>query len=574
MPYAPAQLVLQAVAALDGASPLAVVSLPALLRAAEQSGADPFADGVLFGSTEELGLLTDYFVLPRPPDPDRVFRAPWSTSSPWQKPKYAGGGLQRLRKELNGLGRVLLQSKRDAAAGRPRDVWRLTPNAGAELLTMRDTASRPVRLVDLALWFGREQDVPDLNGLIDWFEAEFQPRQGDLIGTVFLDDVPAEYRAIPFNPDPIDDSTAEALGSLPIAPTVAGTLGDLVTALEGRLQSDGYQLPAGLVRRVLTAWLRGDIVVLVGQPGTGKTLFAGLLGRAMEAELDLEPPVLIPVSSDFDESEFIGYERLDGTPQLREFATAVLETETPLEARVVVLEEFNLVAIETYMASVLVATQERERLVRLPAGRQAQLPIDTFMIATCNSYRDEPETRTRVSSPTKRRSTVITMPNVLGDEFDADPANAVLSLSLGLVQTEKARVDARIAASRSAQFDILRSAALDTVSTLDDLSPGVRTAMVAISTAILNTSVGRSWFTLGLLKDLVLEVVHADRDEANEMIALGQAVADKIVHQVRGAHADVEELREASAALPNADEIARLLDRMMDGPADELIPLL
>jgi MoxR-like ATPase len=95
----------------------------------------------------------------------------------------------------------------------------------------------------------------------------------------------------------------------------------------------GYQLAEGLVRRVLTAWLRGDRVILVGQPGTGKTLFAGLLGRAMEAELGLEAPLLIPIRADFDEAEFIGYERLDGTPQLREFATAVLRTQTPLRER-------------------------------------------------------------------------------------------------------------------------------------------------------------------------------------------------------------------------------------------------
>lgn len=574
MPFAPPQLVLEAVEAMDGASPLAVVSLPALLRAAQQAGTDPYADGVPFGSTEELALLNDYFMLPRPPDPDRIYRVPWSTSSPWQKPKYAGGGLQRLRKELNGLGRVLLQTKKDTAAGRPRDVWRLTPDAGAELLNMRDTASNPVRLVDLALWFGREQDVADLDGLLAWFEAEFNPRQGDLVGTVFLDDVPPEYRQVPFADTPIDDATAEALGSLPVAPTVAGTLADLVDKLEARLTGQGYQLPGGLVRRVMTAWLRGDLVVLVGQPGTGKTLFAGLLGRAMEAELDLEPPVLIPIRADFDESEFIGYERLDGTPQLREFATAVLETDAPLEARVVVLEEFNLAAIETYMASILVAAQERERLVRLPAGQQAQLPIDTFIIATCNSFRDEPETRTRVSSPTKRRSTIITMPNVLGELYDADPDNAVLDLVLGLVSTEANRVAGRIAASRAAQFDGLRSAALGTVLQLDDLSVQVRETLQAVSAAILSTSTGRSWFTLGILKDIVLEIVHAERNEAAEMTALGQAVADKIVHQLRGAHADVEELRAASAALPNADEIARLLDRMMDGPADELLPLL
>lgn len=576
MPYAPAELVLNAVTGLAGSNPLAVVTIPALLRAAKKAGVDPVADGVPFGSTEETELLSTYFQLPRPPDPDRPYRAPWSIQELWQKKKYPGGVLQRIRTDANARGRVLLQSKASPAAGRPRDTWRLTPTAGTQLMTTssQNSPSKPVRLVDLALWLGREQEVADLDGLLAWFNELFQPRRADLIGTVYLDDVPAEYRQVPFADDPISDGTVQQLGSLPPAPTVDGTLGDLVTRLETCLTNSGYTRPEGLIRRVLTAWLRGDLVVLVGQPGTGKTMFAGLLGRALEAELGLEPPLLIPVRADFDESEFIGYERLDGTPQLRDFATSVLQTASPLEARVVVLEEFNLAAVETYLASILVATQEQERLVRLPAGIQSQLPIDTFIIATCNSYRDEPETRTRVSSPTKRRSTIITMPNVLGDRFDDDPENAVLELVVRLVTAEADRTAARVAANRSAQFDSLRLPALRGVTSLDNFSQGVRDALVAVSAAILTTSAGHSWFTLGLLKDVVLEIVYADRTEEAELAALGQAVADKLVHQVRGSHADVQDLREACASLPNAEEIVHLLDRMMDGPEDELLPLL
>lgn len=566
VPFAPTQLVVSAIDELNGAHPLTVVTIPALLRAAQEAGRDPVADGVEFGSTEETKLFDDYFVLPRPPDPDRPWRAPWSEREPWQKRKYPGGGLQRIRTDNSGRGRILLQRKQQ-----PRDLWLLTPAAGQELI---DVGAQPVRIVDLALWLGREQDVADLDALIAWFNDTFEPNQGDLVGTIYLDDVPDAYRAVPFAYEPAAVEDSEQLGSLPAAPTVELTLPELVDKLEGRMRAAGYRLPIGLVRRILTAWLRGDIAVLVGQPGTGKTMFASLLGRAMHLELGLDVPVLIPVRPDFDESEFIGYERLDGTPQLREFADVVLQAENPLDARVVVLEEFNLAAIESYFAPVLIAAQEQERLIRLPAGLQSQLPVDTFFIATCNSYRDEPETRTRISSPTKRRSTIVTMPNVLSEQFGQRGGEAVLDLAMRAVKVEANRIAARLDINRAAQFDGLRAAALGSVTELDDLSESVRTALVAVCSAILTTNTGRSWFTLGLLKDVILAVVHAERDEASELEALGQAVADKIVHQVRGRHEDVQDLLVATAELPNAEEIEALLARTMDGPSDELIPLV
>jgi hypothetical protein len=86
---------------------------------------------VPFGSAEEAALLSDYFQLPRPPDPDRPYLAPWSTKDPWQKKKYPGGGLQRLRTDASARGRVLLQSKTSPAAGRRR-VPRSLPTEGCQ----------------------------------------------------------------------------------------------------------------------------------------------------------------------------------------------------------------------------------------------------------------------------------------------------------------------------------------------------------------------------------------------------------------------------------------------------------
>jgi hypothetical protein len=585
--YVPAQLLLEAVKSIEGAHALTVVTLPALLREAKRENVDPTEHQVPYGGGVEEQYLRDFYELTGAPDPERPYRAIWSEKTPWQTRKFPGGGLQRQRTQRAGKGKVLVQRK-PAQAGRSGDLWGLTSNAGAELLAEKE---KPVRLIDLALWVGRNEDTSlidpivldaaglnhesdDIDKLYAWFKHEFKPDHGDLVGTIFKDEIPAAYRAIPFAADPVSDETYQQLGVLPPAPTITDDLPTVIAALEDRVKGKGYQLPSGLVGRVVAAWLRGDLVVLVGQPGTGKTQFATLLGSAMEKEFDLDAPLMIPVRADFDQAELIGYERLDGTVHLQDFAREVLLDDAPLEARVVIFEEFNLASVETYLSAVLVAAQERERIVRLPDGEVAHLPIDMFAIATCNSFRDEPETRTRISSPTKRRSTTITMPNVLGDLYEENPDTAVEGIVKTLIANERERVEDRESTGHASQFDSLRLTALRSVSGIGDFSPEASQALVNVSNAVLETATGRSWFTLGILRDIVMAIVMAERDHAAELIALGHAVADKIVHQLRGTHSDAQPLLEASANLPNADEIGRLIDQMMSGPSDELLPLL
>lgn len=584
----PAHLLLEAVNGIKGAHALTAVTLPALLREAAGLGVDPTTEVVPYGGGVEEQYLKDFYELHGAPDPNRPYRAIWAEDTPWQTRKFPGGGLQRQRGQRAGRGVVLIQRKPDETNGLTGDAWGLTPQAGAELLA---ETTRPIRLVDLAIWVGRNVDTAtidpailasarigasadDLDKLFAWFEHEFRPDRGDLIGTIFLDDVPASYHAEPFAAEPVSDETYQQLGVLPPAPTVAGDLQTVIGALEARVTASGFQLPAGLVGRVLSAWLRGDMVVLVGQPGTGKTMFATLLGTAMEQEFDLNTPLLIPVRADFDEAELIGYERLDGTVHLQDFARQVLLDDEPLAARVVIFEEFNLASVETYLSAVLVATQERERLIRLPDGVAVHLPVDTFILMTCNSFRDEPETRTRVSSPTKRRSTTITMPNLLGDRFEDDPATAVTNMVRTLIANELTRVQDRETVGRASQFDSLRLTALRSVADIGSFSTEAQQALVNVCNAVLETTTGRSWFTLGLLRDVVMSLVMTQRDAQAELSALGHAVADKLVHQLRGTRSDAQPLLAAAASLPNADEIARLIDQAMTGPSDELLPLL
>lgn len=586
VPYAPAHLVLSAVNAIEGAHALTAVTLPALLREANRQGIDPVAAQIDYGSRTEQQYLKDFFEVPGGPDSEKPYRAIWSADKPWQTRKFPGGGLQRQRGHVAGRGEILIQRK-PAQTGFQGDVWGLTPTAGAELL---QRTNKSVRLIDLALWIGRNidtasissailtaggvgQNADDIDKLDAWFKYEFAPNRGDLIGTIFNDSIPPEYRTVPFAADPIAEETYQQLGALPPAPTVADALQAVVEKLERRITGDGFNLPKGLVRRVLSAWLRGDIVVLVGQPGTGKTLFASLLGSAMAEEFELEPPLTIPIRTDFDEAELIGYERLDGTIHLQDFAQEILLDDAPLEARVVIFEEFNLASVETYLSAVLVATQERERLIRLPDGTVTRLPVDTFILATCNSFRDEPETRMRVSAPTKRRSTTITMPNVLGERYEDDPETAATGMVETLIKNERTRIEARASSGRASHFDSLRVSALQSVTDISSFTDEAQQVFVSVCNAILGTAGGRSWFTVGLLRDVVMSLVMSERDVQSELTAIGHAVADKLVHQLRGDRSDVQLLLAATATLPNADEIEYLIDQM-SGPSDELLPLL
>ncbi|MGV9661394.1 AAA family ATPase [Streptomyces koyangensis] len=584
MPYASLPLILRATENLQGGGhPLVVVTLSAMLRAAAEEASDADASaaalkaGIPFGGPNEKALLDEFFKLPAPPDLAKPFRAVWyspgkSKDEAWVNKDYPGSGLQRRRSDFYSKSKVFFQKKKNKAAGRPEDLWGLTDTPGADLLSQK---IKPVRLIDLALWFGRREEVNDIDDLLKWFHATFKPDILDLVGTGLVDGVPDEYRQVEFDDQPVEDvEIAVALGGAEKATELPDQFESIIVEIEKLIKKSKFQLLPGMVRRVLTAWLRGDIVVLVGQPGTGKTAFASRLGQAMSDYLGLPAPLVIPVTSEFDEAEFIGYQQLDGGQQLREFSQRVLETDRPLDAHVVVLEEFNLATIETYLATVLIASQEPSRQVRLPSGEHRSLPVDAFIIATCNSYLDEPETRTRVSSPTKRRASVITMPNLLADQFDANGPDAVVTLAVEQIEIERQRVAERQQSGLAAMFDVARLEALASVTGPDSLSPEVRAALVDVASVILTSPEGGSWFTMGLLRDLALAIAFAQRDAVSEIRALVDAVADKLVPQLRGPHERATELFQKIDGLDGAEHVARLLDRMKDGPPEELLPLL
>ena len=316
------------------------------------------------------------------------------------------------------------------------------------------------------------------------------------------------------------------------------------------------------------------MVILVGQPGTGKTMFSDLVGPALEAVLGPVSVTTVRVRADFDHTDLIGYEGLDGVEHLRDFAVKVLRSDDPLAVHLVVLDEFNLTSVETYLASVLTALEAADRGVTLPAGGAAYLPVDTFILATCNSYLDEPETRVRVSYPTKRRASVITMPNVLLERYLELGDAAFVDQAVLRIRAEGAAVAERVSSGRGTAVDAARLAALETVKTGDDLSAEVREALKRACRTVIDSPEGREWFTLGILKDLALGIALAPRDRDSELWALGETIADKLVPQLRGPRQRADELLAAATGLPNADLIERQMARMTGGIPGDLIPFV
>jgi MoxR-like ATPase len=552
---------------LRGKHPLAVVVLPAMVKAGITA-----TTGAAYGSDDELQLLKDHFTVPGAPL-GKPYCAVWESvgKDGWRDERYPGRSLQRIRKDRANDGSALVQTK-----GAGKDVWRLLPGCGQKLEALGSEGNYPVKLIDLAIWYGRDTNVTDLAKLEAWFLTLFPLAVSDLLGTLYEAGVPVAYGAVPLSASKLtQDDYADALrGVAPTPPSLSTDLAGMVSGIEDFMRARHFVPAGGLVLGVLGGWLSGDIVVLVGQAGTGKSTFSALIGQALQSLVGDVVTMWVPVRPDFDEADFLGYERLDGKPELRDFSIRVLRTERPLGTHLVILEECNLSTLENYLSSVLIATSDPGRRILLPGGEEVTLPVDTFFLATCNSYLDEPETRTRLSLASKRRCTIIHMPNVLYEDFVARGRDAIMDLTMEMIDQERAQLTERATASLTTAFDRLRLTRFETVKDARDLSEGLRSALTRLVERLLQTPQGRHYFTLAMLKSVAVAVALADRDEDSELAALGAVLLGKVVHQVRGVKSGVDEFLAAVESLPRHSEIAEIAARMRSAPGDETVSVV
>jgi MoxR-like ATPase len=565
MSYVSARLLAMAVEGLRGADPLAVISIPALTQAA----ATPTVAvaGVPFGGRQEKSLLDAYFRVGGAPEPEKPYRAVWNQANKaWVAERFAETSLQRQRRDraLAGLGFV--QTDAPPNSGSTHN-WAIQSNAAAQL------HFEVVRLIDLAIWFGRERPTESLQQLLEWFQDEFGLKRDpawDLVPNMYVDAIPPEYAAEPLSQAPIENQDlAQILGTNPPAVVITDTLPDLCVELEHRIRQLKFEVPPGIVETILRAWLRGDIVVLMGQPGTGKTAFSRYLTDALSDHLAIPGAMTVPVDDEFDASALLGYENLRGEPVFREFAERVLLSDAPLDPILVIFEEFNLTTIESYLSSILIALQEPSRLVSLPGGGSAALPRDLFIIATCNSYLDE-ASRSRLSFPTKRRSCVIEMPNMLFERYTGEGPESIGRLAIDRIASEKADLQNRIGRGGGSAFDQIRLQALSGVSSLTDIHPDTVRYLQTIVETVLTSPEGAAFMTLGLLKDIALDIAYAPRNREAELAALLSSVSTKLIPQLRGPHARADELLQSLQGIGDLQHLDAVLSRMKSYSPDQL----
>ena len=435
-------------------------------------------------------------------------------------------------------------------------------------------STKPVPLIALATWYGRNEDVGSLQELQDWFVANFPVNQGDLVGTIYLDDIPHDFEDIALsNTEMSLEELADAVGAVEPTPAISLSLAELVDSVEAAAKKARFDFPRALFERVIVAWLRGDMVVLVGAGGTGKTAFSTLLTSALTDVIEHATVTVVPIGQDFDETDIIGYQRLDNTMEARHFAQSVLLSKRPLAVHMVVLEELNVTAVEQYLQPLLIAVEHPSRVVRLPDGTDAYLPRDAFFIATANSPLDEPESRLKMSYPTKRRFSTIVMPNILFERWQADPT-VIKALVQDLIGQAHQSVVERANAGLASASDALRAAFLDRAVSPDFLTADVVDGLQEVAKAVFSGPSGQSFFSMGILRDIALAIAFSGDGAEAQVAALGSAVEDKLMEQVRGPKTYVASVVEALKFLPNYEAIEARHRRMASSLGDEVVSLL
>ncbi len=568
-------------------SPLLTVSIPCMLAKRVpvcSSQSEMSKQAIKFGSADERQWLDAYFRVPGGPDGKPYFLP---GTGEWVQERYPDRSLQRRRKDFDGKIFFHPDQERWAFRAEARDVLI------REILQKRP----PISMLALMAWMWRDKDIPEIDSALQHFQSEIGFSSLGLAGPLFDSAVPPEWTSdsltqVPLTPDDL----ADLLGSARPAPIRAAP-DDITAALEELLEERHFIVPPGFVERIVQGWIVGEIVVLVGATGSGKTRLCQLLAEGLFRVVGEERfySAFLEVSPDFEAGQFLGYESLAGLFVEGRFAGQTLFVGTPSDPRLVVLDEWNLGDIDNYFAPILSVLESgrattlpgRIDWTGLPAERVTQLdeaqpllrdgmwrlPLDSFFLATCNSWLEEPATRRMISGPVKRRCRIIHMPNALEITFAAEGDPAIVRACDAVLNQERSAVTARATGGQESIWDHYRKSQLDRTPSFSSFPDDVKGKILQMSRLLLSDISTGGRFTLGLLRDVVLAALYSGDGKA--LLAVGRQIADKVMHQMRGEPRLLEVLCDLSKDFSNYDEILRLAKLMgAFGGVRELRPLI
>ncbi len=496
-------------------------------------------NAVRFGSADELALLREYFRVSGLPPGRPFFTVFGREQGQSVDEKYPARTLQRLRKEASEI----------FWHPNPND-WSFRRNYSQKLLDGPRFSVREISLSALCVWFYRQKEIASVSAAINRFIEEFQLDRDDLIGRNFMRDE-ENFRDEDMLQVCVSDSDLALELGLALPPSDPPPRTEFRSRLNDAMSSRKLVLNEKVLETVIVAWLARDIVVLVGAPGTGKSTIAHALPAAIEKALGSEGSVVnvnVQITSETDISVMIGYQNLEGSFVPSEFTSYFLMNESlKLRTCIAVIDEFNLANADAYLAPILASIESQQpiHLAGTPPGNGYLLPVDTFIIATCNSFIDEPGTRLPLSGPVKRRCTVITMPNVLAETAAKTSVRQAFSeLGTGRILSELDEIERRFTQGSATAFDRYRREMLRSCSSYENLADDVRECLEAIGTAMFESPSGRLYFTIGVYRDVLLSLVMSQ--ENDRMFALSQQMVNKIIHTFSG---PIDVIRAASSPL-------------------------